>query len=366
VNGDRRHAPARLSSVAAATPTRPPAATKLGNARFQAFRAGPSLGLSGQDDTVGSGHRWSRDDPVIERVDLTGDRGKTAQSGRVDQDRKHAVDRGVLGDAFGPVGAAAAQGAAQQFAQDREAETLVIAHGQQRSAGGVGDHGRRVERGVALRIDHRTGRQRHTLVVGDVDLAEGDLAGGEVEHEGGVTVGRGHTGAERVGPHARAHAAPRGDQRLMAVNIDEMERDQALAQAHLGPMADTAQMVAVGRGDQGDAVVPGPFDASLHGRGANHGAEPHVAVKAHHRAAVEHQFGAAGGVKRAVVQAVDVIADHLDAVAVVARQVGLDQHVADGARGGRIGLAGTKHGSNRLPQVLVAITLEFAHLRSTA
>ncbi len=141
-------------------------------------------------------------------------------------------------------------------------------------------------------VDEGVRRQPLALVVGHAGLALGDLAGGEVEHDRLFARAR-DADAERVGAEARVAAAERRDDRPRQ-HVDEVDRDQAVVDALLGPVADAADVVRVGQADDADAVALGALGAQLHRLMAHHLAVAGVAVEGEHRAAVHHHARRAG------------------------------------------------------------------------
>ena len=181
----------------------------------------------------------------------------------------------------------------------------------------------RIGGGLAVVVDDGVGLELLALVVGDAGLALGDLAGREVEHDRLVARAR-DADAERVGAEARVAAAERRDDRPRQ-HVDEVDRDQAVADALLGPVADAAEVMRVGQADDADAVALGALGAELHRLVAHHLAVADMAVEGEQRAAVLTHADVLVDREAAFLHRVDVARHHADAVRVVAAQVGFDQ-----------------------------------------
>jgi tripartite-type tricarboxylate transporter receptor subunit TctC len=220
------------------------------------------------------------------------------------------------------LGHAGSQGAAQQFAHQRQAVALVRAEGQQR-AERRHDAVAGVARRSALVVDQAAFGDQLPLVVGNPGLALGDDAGREVQDHRRPAWQR-HTRAEGVRAEARIGAAvwrhdgPRHD-------VDQVQRDQALGCRLFGPGADAAQMMGVAQGDDAAAVPARPLGGQRHGFMADHLAKARVPVQPQQRPAVEQGADVRVRDQPTFEERLGIARQHADAVRIVAREVGLDE-----------------------------------------
>src|SRR6185295_17201463 len=91
--------------------------------------------------------------------------------------------------------------------------------------------------------------------------------------------------AERIGPDARVATAERRDDRPRQ-HVDEVDRDEAVFDALLGPVADPAEVVRMREADGADAMPPGALGGERHRLAADHLAVAALAVEREQRAAV--------------------------------------------------------------------------------
>ena len=162
-------------------------------------------------------------------------------------------------------GAAAGQGAAQQFAGHRQAVSLVFAKGQQRTKQTIAlghHHDTRVGAGLAVFVNQHAGLDAPALVVRDPHLSLRHAAGGEVQHKRFAPLER-HANAAGVGAVAPVGATKRRHHRTRQ-HIDKMQGHQALRHRQLGKMSDASQMVRIGQRHDAAAMGFGTADAECH------------------------------------------------------------------------------------------------------
>ncbi len=105
-------------------------------------------------------------------------------------------------------------------------------------------------------------------------------------------------------------------------------------------MPDPADVMAVGKPDDGDAVLGGALDPALHRLVAHHLTETGIAVERQERARIVHHGHMFVDLQISGQEHFDVARQHADTVGVVAGQVGLDQVIGD-----QIGLTRARTGS---------------------
>ena len=123
---------------------------------------------------------------------------------------------------------------------------------------------------------------------------------------------------------ARVAAAPGRHDRAREY-VDEVDRDQPVRDALLGPMADAADVMRVGEANDADAAALGALGGQLHGFMADHLAIAGEAVEGEKRTGVEHDLDVLVHGEAARGDALDIARDHADAVGVVSLEIGLDQ-----------------------------------------
>ena len=269
---------------------------------------------------------------------------EVAEAGGVDDQGEHAVDDAAVVRRGRLVGAAAGEGAGQDLAHQRQAGALVQAEGEEGASraaavhrAGVGGRGAGVVDQAVL--GHcLAGGMRHA------DLADGERAGGEVEDQGRrAGAGGGHGDADGVGAEAGLAAAEGGDDGRAGDGVDEVEREQPGGHRMVAIGADAAEVVDVAQRQQADAAGLRRGDGEVHGLAADHLAEAHAAVDHGDGAVLADDLGAGVGAELAGEDVEDVARGELDAVAVVALQVGLQQVRGDKVRGGLGGAGGLEH-----------------------
>ncbi len=145
-------------------------------------------------------------------------------------------------------------------------------------------------------------------------------------------VGPGNGDGHRVGAEPGVGPSPRRHRRALIGDVDERDRDEAGARAHLAVGADPADMVRIAQGDDRDAGLLRLRDAE-HCRLARDDLAPAaVAVIDDHRPGLADHMPLDVGRRLAGAEVAQVVGDHPDAVAVVPAQIGLDQMVGDNRR----------------------------------
>src|SRR3954468_19709088 len=292
------------------------------NAFSQALLLRLALRLAGDLHLVDADGGRGAGVPGDEALDFAREILRGAELGRIDDDREHAVEDVVLAIGRALDHLPAGERAAEDFAHQREPRPLVLA---ERQDGAVRrDHGvARVGGRLALIVDDGAGLELDALVVGDAGLALRDPAGGEVEHDGVLARAR-DADAERIGAVAPIAAAPRRHDRARD-HVDEVNRDQSVVDALLGPVADAADVVRVRQADETHAVALGPLGSQLHRFMADDLAVAGEAVEGEQRTGVEHDLDVLVHGEAACGDALDIAWDHADAVGVVSLEIGLDQ-----------------------------------------
>jgi hypothetical protein len=158
---------------------------------------------------------------------------------------------------------AAGQRGRQQFGHHRERVALVAAERHQGTVG-LGVHDVRVAGRPPLRIDERAFRRGLPLVLGDADLAHGDLAGGHVEQQRRVAVRARHRDADRVRHEPRVGAPERRDGRPVVGDVDEVHRHETRGARHLAVGADAADVMRVGEPHRHHPALAAARDGGLH------------------------------------------------------------------------------------------------------
>ena len=97
--------------------------------------------------------------------------------------------------------------------------------------------------GRPLSVYQQAVRHLPSFVHGDTDLAECNLAGGEIQDDGGLVARGRHGNADRVGQEPGVGAAEGRDGRRMAADIDELDGDHARRGADFAIGADPADMM---------------------------------------------------------------------------------------------------------------------------
>ena len=117
----------------------------------------------------------------------------------------------------------------------------------------------------------------------------------------------------------------RRDKRLVTDHVDEMDGDKALLRAHFPPGTDSAKMVGIAQTNNGSSGCPRPLKPTLHRLAAYHLAIGHVAVQQQIDSGVRNQTDMAVDSQRTDSGVPHILRDQPDAVAVMPKQVGLDQ-----------------------------------------
>ena len=188
----------------------------------------------------------------------------------------------------------------------------------------------RVRCRVAFAVDYRALWKIKTLTLGYEDLSSSDDAGGEVDDEGGVIAG-GDAYCDGVCAQGAAGAAEGDYLRPCCRGATQgNQRDAAGPGGLFGVFADAADVGCVLEGDAADGGLSGSFYSPVHGLAAHRVAESPFAVDMHRVGALADDFGVGLVVDVAVFDPVKVHGHELDAVGVVAGEVGVDEDFGDG------------------------------------
>ena len=186
--------------------------------------------------------------------------------------------------------------------------------------------------GRPLSVYQQAVRHLPAFVHGDADLAECNLAGGEIQDDGGF-VARGRYGnADRVGQEPGVGAAEGRDGRRMAADIDELDGDHARRGAGFAIGADPADMVGQDQAADRDAGFPRPVYGAPGDVQCRNLPVPAAGVGHQERSVVAHDLQRPVDGQRAGPPVLDIFRHHADAMAVMALQVRLDQMIGDGFR----------------------------------
>ena len=121
---------------------------------------------------------------------------------------------------------------------------------------------------------------------------------------------------------SRRSVPPNGATRMPdSAGVDKVQRDQAGAHGHLGPVADAAEVARVPQRHNGHAVAARLVDSELHRGFAHHLAEAELAVDHRDRVILEDGLERLIGEDLARAQPVDVAGHANDSVRVVPDQI---------------------------------------------
>src|SRR5204863_9607162 len=127
-----------------------------------------------------------------------------------------------------------------QLADHRKAVALVHAEGAQR-AEWLGYAEFWIRGRITVVVEQPVGRNLLSLVVGDPNLALRDRTRRHIEDERRLAW-QGNAHGHRVRAEARIASRPRSDDRARN-HVDEVDRNQALGDCLLGPVADAPEMM---------------------------------------------------------------------------------------------------------------------------
>ena len=209
-----------------------------------------------------------------------------AEGGGIECEHEHAVGRVAA-----VAGRARRQAAAHELGHHAERIALVRPERHERAARvEVG----RVERGPAVRVDHRGHVQLLAPRDGDLQLALGELGGGEVDEyrlAAGARYGPGH----RVGAQGAYRGAGGSD---CGLGVAERVADETRGSQGLDVLAEPADVAAAVDCHDADAVGAGQANDGRGGELTRELAPAAPPVDARHRPALEDQRGLGAGVDR--------------------------------------------------------------------
>ena len=187
---------------------------------------GHALGIAGDQHRLRRVRRRGSLDVLEEAVGLATQPVHAGQARGVDEQGEHIVDDSAHSLVTGLDRRATGKRAGQELGHDRQRVALVTSERAQRSAERVRVHHARIQCRLPLGVDQRAFGSGLALVARDPDLAHRDLAGGHVEQDRRLAIGRGERDADRVGDEPRVGPAVRGHGRAMIGDVHEVQRQR--------------------------------------------------------------------------------------------------------------------------------------------
>ena len=240
--------------------------------------------------------------------------------------RRHALDVHHQHDvaSHAPVGPLVpSRQPAQQPDEQRQGVSLVAAEAEKVSAVEVGF---RVDAGVAVAVDDAAGRQGPAAAAGEEGLADGDTAGGVVEHEGRAVRG-GNPRGDRVGAQG-PFRAPVGKRAGTAAAVQD-DADEPFPGRHLRVLPEPPHVLDAAEAGAADLLFRGLLEQPPHAPAGGVMPVPVAAVddQAGRRLPDDRRLGV--GIELAVGNRLQVPRQVEDPVGVVAGEVGVHEHFGD-------------------------------------
>ncbi len=210
----------------------------------------------------------------------------------------------------------AVQGSGQEAEDQRQPIALRAADGQQKAFAGASGVGQR----IAHAIDHPALRHGFAAQRLGLDLAIGGDRRRHVEHDRRVLPG-GNGDGNRIGAQEHVRAAPW--RQVVGAADGDVEADHVAGERHHGIERRRAGMVAVVSADPGDAGCRGLLHRQLGGAAHHQMTQRIVAIQHRHGGALFFHRNGRTGVDAAGLNALDILRQPENAVAVGADQIGL-------------------------------------------
>ena len=122
----------------------------------------------------------------------------------------------------------------------------MLAKGQNRTRRFL-KHRRRIIGGLAISVDEGAIGHLDAFVISDADFAMGQFAGGKIDNNR-LVIPPGNTDSDRIGDKF-GHFSAKGRNNRIGNHIHKMDRNEAFPRALLGPMANSADVMAVIEGN---------------------------------------------------------------------------------------------------------------------
>ena len=172
-------------------------------------------------------------------------------------------------------------------------------------------------------VDQKSGLYSFAEVVRHAHLALRHAAGGKVQHKGRLALD-GHADTARVGAVAAIGAAP-GRYHRTRLDVDKVQRHQALGHGHFGKVADAPQVMRFSQRHDAAAVLLRARHGHVHGLLADHLTVTALAVQRQQRACVQQGLDAGIRCEAAFEHGIDIARQHAHAVRVMPAEVGHDE-----------------------------------------